>query len=157
MLLSGQQLEHVLPVTALLQVWKVLCMMRPAFPPCSPFLGFGTLGFLAPGIDPSAATPACLVVMSWLLLSTGFALCPLKRAAGCPKATFWVWSLPISFLWAFAFRGKTNSLAQKELSLKLGLDIWLGMTGRETAIFKLLHMQQESQTLTSTKRNSLKN
>lgn len=43
-----------------------------------------------------------------------------------------------------------NSLAQKELPLKMSLDIWFGMAGREMTVFLLLHVQQESQTPTPT-------
>lgn len=66
-LLSGQQLEHRLPVTASSLESAVhgqssfLCVLSL---PWLWHVAAGTLGFLAAGIDPSEATPACLVVMS---------------------------------------------------------------------------------------------
>lgn len=110
----------------------VLCMDRPAFNVCCPFLGLGTwllelwasswLGWLL------QRPPACLVVMPWVVLSTGFPLCALRRAVGFPEADSWVWSLHISSCQVLVISSELNSLTQKELPVKLTLQclFWTG-------------------------------
>lgn len=104
MLLSGQQLQHMLPVTvsrsgpprsAVHDQTSFSCLLSLSW---LWHMAAGTLGFLAPGIDPSEATPACWVVMSCLVLSTGFALCPLKRELQVAQKLFFGSGLSTSHL-----------------------------------------------------------
>lgn len=145
MALSGQQWadpvsEHVLPVAvSSLVLQDAPRVVRPAFHVCCPFLGLGTrllalwvssrLGWLP------QRPPACLVGMSWAVLSAGFALCALRRAAGFPEAGSRVWSLCISSCRAFVFSGERNSLARKEFPLKLTLQCWFWTGSKRSCSF----------------------
>lgn len=76
-----------------------------------------------------------------------FALSALRRTAGFPEAGSWVWSLHVSFCWAFVFSSEMNSAVQKELPLKLNLWYWFWTGSKRNSRFSVVHVQRESQTL----------